>query len=456
MLESLDPRDLMSVYAWTGAVSTDAADIQNWATDAPPAPPMPGMPGGMMVPPLPGPYDDIYFNAAANDSFGNSRNCERLAYANTSFAGMHIQSGYNGTVYLDGAISVGTFDLAAGAISQAGIIATLTVTDSFTWTGGILNSSAYLSTVQISGATALFAPANGGTVNLGSSISLENGAAGTLKEGTIDLNKDGIQFRTSTGSSLRLASDTAAGVLYLGWTRFLEGQIGPGTNWTVDNDTLVRIHGELVNNAGTYSLLSGAAVEISGVPSSDIAYTQVGATAATYLHGDSELTTGFAAPGAHDRSIQINSGILATVYDSDAGTGNATITTKTLEILGGDIYVNYGPGAHTHFGQLAVDGDIFWNGGTFHAYVYTDGSTCDVLRTINGGAFDVDSGTVAPIFVDSDYGESSFPHSGDSWQVLLADGLFLDADAPTVTNTSVWKMQKGPGNPFTYWALVAK
>ena len=104
MLENLDRRDLMSVYAWTGAVSTDARDILNWATDAPPAPPMPGMPGGTMPPPLPGLYDELYFNAAANDSSGNSRNCERLAYANTSFAGMHIQAGYNGTVFLAGAI----------------------------------------------------------------------------------------------------------------------------------------------------------------------------------------------------------------------------------------------------------------------------------------------------------------------------------------------------------------
>jgi hypothetical protein len=211
----------------------------------------------------------------------------------------------------------------------------------------------------------------------------------------------------------------------------------------------------LTNTGGTARLLPGASAEITGNPLnplSTLAYVQVGGgTAATYLHGNSELVT-------PDMSIAIDTGILATVYDSGVGNANATIRTALLEIRGGDIYIDY-QGTPYHFGELVVAGNVKWTGGTFHVYVYSDGMTNDVWRTTNpggnSGRFDIDGGTVAPIYLDSDYGTSSLPTSGTDWEVLKAGGGFVDNDAPSVDDPILWSMEIDTLTPPIFWALVA-
>src|SRR4029079_14621293 len=101
--------------------------------------------------------------------------------------------------------STNMFGMSGGILDQPSG-ADLTVTGTFWWTAGKLNSTANLANVTITGeyATATIAPANGVTVNLGSNLSLMNGAFATMKEGTVEVNKSGIAFTTNGGSSFNI------------------------------------------------------------------------------------------------------------------------------------------------------------------------------------------------------------------------------------------------------------
>jgi hypothetical protein len=238
---------------------------------------------------------------------------------------LQMVNGYSGTVTHTTLMSLGSLVIEGGTLTPYSSSSNdITVTQNFTWTGGTINFTSYASTLTVTGstATATIAPTNGGIVTLGSSISFENGAAATLNNGTIATNKDNLQFSTSTGSSVLMAP-TGLGSVVLGVAQFyLHSEIGSGTSWTIQANADVTMYGQLTNTGGTYTLLSGASVEITTNPlspfGSDRGYVQVGgATAATYLHGNSRLAT--------DGLIVMDSGTLATVYDSDAGTVNATI-----------------------------------------------------------------------------------------------------------------------------------
>lgn len=114
-----------------------------------------------------------------------------------------------GTLALGAPTLANVFALSGGAIAQAAS-ADLTVNGArsewsgtaFTWTGGTLNSSANLATVTLDGATGTIAPAGGGTVNLGSSLTLLGGAAVTVKEGTIHVTSDDVEFNVNSSSLL--------------------------------------------------------------------------------------------------------------------------------------------------------------------------------------------------------------------------------------------------------------
>lgn len=257
-----------------------------------------------------------------------------------------------------------------------------------------------------------------------------------MREGTIQLNKDGIELNTRPGSILAVIPGVLKMVVWEASQNWItKGMIWPGATWTVEAGAGFRMHGQ-IQNAGTVILEPDALVEITG-GAEDIAYAQAQVSGfpppATYLHGSSQLIT------AATKKILIDGGILATVYSEDAG-GNAILKCDVLEINHTDIYVNYGQPSHTNFGELVVTGNILWKGGTFRPFVYAGtGGATDVWRA--SGLFTIDSGTIAPIYLDSDYGTSSFPTSGSKWRVLETDLFFANANPPSVDNASLWRME---------------
>ncbi len=435
MLEAFEDRTVPAagIYTWIGSVSTDATDLSNWSIS-----------GASSAP-----------GSTANLIFGSSaqRNCVGLVSTGTSFAVVTLADNFAYTASLGEDLTFGNFTLAGGAISQPDANSDLTVTGAFNWTGGTLNSSEYLSTFTITGetATGLFAPASAGTVWLGSNFSLEDGAVATMEEGTIELNKDGIELCTATRASLNF--DPESGSAIFGVTRYLDGSIGSGTTWTISAGASVPFKGMITNN-GTLAILPGSTITIAGKPTIAVAYGQ-GVGASIFLHGSSTLAT------AADKKVVLAGGKLATVYNSDVSSANATVKTDQFEVAGTDIYINY-QGSNVHFGELLVDGDVLWTGGTFHTEVYNGGATCNVWRTTNAGGngaqFTIAGGTIDAIFLDTDHNTGSFPFGGDSWKVLRAGGGFVDDTAPNLMDTDpdLWEMEVDPDNPAIYWKVVAK
>jgi hypothetical protein len=277
-----------------------------------------------------------------------------------------------------------------------------------------------------------------------------------MQEGTINVSNSGLQFTTSTGSSFLLNPGALGEAIIQALQPSLPplGVILPGTSWTLaaGNFTFKGSAG----NSGTVTLLPNTVFSVLGDPDTNEGYVQWGQDSATYLQGTSTLVSPF-------EPVQIDNGTLATVWAGSVSSGTATIISPLVKVIGGNIYINYGLGltSHSHFGELVVDGNVKWTGGTFHAYVYADGTTSDVWRTTNdngfGGVFDIDAGTVDAIYVDSDYGLSSFPNSGDDWEIIQAGGGLADTDAPTVSNTTLWNLaiEPGPASPRIYWKVVA-
>lgn len=118
---------------------------------------------------------------------------QSAAGAGSATIGLHslrLISGYSGTVTIIAPLQTGTFVLSAaptGSIAQqptGSISSDLTVTDTFTWTSGTLNSSANDATVNINGGGSI-APTNAGTVTLGSTL-IFTGTQPAPKETTID------------------------------------------------------------------------------------------------------------------------------------------------------------------------------------------------------------------------------------------------------------------------------
>ncbi|MBA4062338.1 MAG: hypothetical protein C0501_01265 [Isosphaera sp.] len=441
-MEALEGREVLAALTWTGAISDNVFIAGNWYLRGTTTPPSTG----------PSPADELYFDGAVssvNDPVLNSPSA-------FSINAVRVIGGYSGRVTLNTSVSVGTLVLASAAatIDQpavSGGTSNITVTNQFTWTGGTLNSTSNVSTVTVtgSGATALIAPTDRGKVSLGSHLAFANGAAATMNAGTIDATNEGLRISTTDEASFTVVTGPLWEAI-LSVSQFLQGEIHPGTSWTMESGSHLRVRGT-ITNAGTLTIMANAIFEVSGGdPEAIPAYTQGGASSATYLQGDAELIT------PQDQKIVIDNGILATVWVPDVA-GSATIRTGTLQIDRGHIYVNYGQAVHVNFGELLVSGDVWWNGGTFHPFVYSGGVANDVWRTIDGGTFEIDGGTIAPIYLDTDYGTSSFPTSGDRWKVLRAGGGFVDASAPSVDDPGIWRLQiDAAGAPPIWWELIAR
>jgi hypothetical protein len=228
------------------------------------------------------------------------------------------------------------------------------------------------------------------------------------------------------------------------------GFIEAGSSWTLIAG--IFSFGGAVGNSGTVTLMPNTVFAPVGDAATHEGYVQWGNNSATYLLGGSALVSAL-------QPILIQGGTLATVWADGISSGTATVAAPTVEVSGGDIYVCMQQGLHVNFGELLIDGNLEWSGGTFHPYVYVGGGINDDWRTISpnfAGTFTISGGTVAPVYLDSDHGTSSSPFSGDLWQVLKAGGGFADNTSPSVNNTTLWRMQiDTEASPPIYWEMIA-
>jgi hypothetical protein len=429
-LEALEAREVPANFTWTGALSTNALDAANWSSLE--------EPGG-----LPGEDDHLYFNGPSLVTIGDPDepyeggvstsgsvvNCDNLQSLGSGFAGVHIGAGYTGTVTTGEALTFGVFDLANGAISQSASAFDLTVTGTFNWTGGVLNSSAALANFTLSGATATIAPTGGASVALGSSIDFSNGSTTTLKEGTLNVTKDGIELHVRTLSTIKVDPGANAYTV-IGGLFSTHLQIKPNAKVTVLTGSFNAK--SRVTNEGTLTLSKDTAAEFAGSAASTTAYLQK-TGGKTFLTGGTSLVTPLS------KNIAIEGGILATISDSpDGWDGNvsASILTNRLIVTGGDIHIAYTAPLRRTFGQLQVIGEVHWLGGTFHCVVPEDGSGDSwhsTKLTIGGTA------ALSVTVIDAEWAPTT-PTSGRVWDVLIADNPIVRAAGTPSVDGQVWEL----------------
>lgn len=426
-VEALEAREVPAVFYWTGAQNTDANNPYNWSVGG-----APGLPGEGDVlhfsstPSVPIPGQPSPPPTSAPDCVGLLSLGEGI-----SFAAVYIESTYTGTVTIAEALTFGTFQLAGGAISQPDATFSLTVTGSFTWTGGTLNSSAALANFVLSGATAIIAPVGGESVSLGSSIDFSNGSITTLQAGTLNVTKDAIELRVSGTSTLKVDPGAAAYAV-IGGLFSTHIHIKPNASATVLTGYFNAK--SRATNEGSFTLNAGTTANFSGSIESTIAYLQKSG-GKTFLTNNSHLTT------AVSKSIGIEGGILATLSGGPNTDTIAQIATNRLIVTGGDIYINYGSEGYATFGLLFVSGEVLWNGGTFHSFVSQNGDSDKWFAT----KFTI--GGTAAFSVTSLAGEwtPTPPTSGSVWTILISNNPIVRAAGTPSVDGQVWELVEAAG-----------
>ena len=349
-LEPLDSRDLLSVYTWTGMVSTDAANMSNWSVMQEMIPGQPPPPPG-----LPDGDDELIFGPMAF----NSRDCDNLTSATDSFATVRIQSGYNGTVALGEALTFGVFDLASGAIAQPTSGTDLSITGAFTWTGGTLNNTPTEAAVRLTGAVGIISAGNGNTIATGSALTLDAGANIAIGAGTVDFS-NGSPLTVDNGT-LTITAPANESVAFTGPEgSYIDGkakiELKAQGNLLIRNIDFAPKNRLFVNNGGNLTIKDGAraafgtnaiAGPIAGTPLvTDILQN----SGNIYLHSGCRLTSGHGV-------MELKEGKLIVVAEGGAAGTTATIGCQ-MTLAGGKIMFT------TNTGTLKFNQDLYWLGGT--------------------------------------------------------------------------------------------
>lgn len=218
MAEVLEARENPAGYWWAPTQDLLATNPANWRY---------GSQLGPIATTAPGPQDDLYFRAGTSANLNcivpstgstypppppmdeaHADDPEPSIPSNT-YAGLQLVESYAGTLDLRRSLAVGNLEVTSGKIAQNDPVAigtygmggTLWATSAFSWTGGGLNADEQASPVAGyinlgPGVQAgLAAPANSGTVSLGSYLRLlrnettQTGAKLTVEEGTYNLNR---------------------------------------------------------------------------------------------------------------------------------------------------------------------------------------------------------------------------------------------------------------------------
>jgi len=339
-----------------------------------------------------------YFGTATFDS-SNTLPCEDFS---GSFDSININPGYTGTITLNGDLTVVMFYQGDGTIDQPlGTGSEITITQWWGWEGGTLNSTSTLSSVTLDGSlypgmtSATIAPANAGTVYLGSNIHFINGALATFLDGTIDAINDPEVFLCQAQVTVTVQTNVVwAGVRRINLTTVQDSFTVGGGPFGQANPPI-----EMHNNNGSVLIRDGATVILSGqvaVGGLNLgSYYQTSAGILTIESGSTLKVT---------HGARIASGHIYTRHNTNL-LDNVNAQTATIDGdffgTGGTLIINTGPGLLKHYGTLSVLGTVGLEG-TFRYEPYIDGynsGICDRLVatgniTINSNP--LSTATVAP------------------------------------------------------------
>lgn len=381
--EMLEARDVPAVYYWDPVLDQNGGEEQidprvsvgsNWTdqygtrySDSSP----------------PGANDDLYYiGTSLEPSNGAPQFPWSESYIDSSsggtFKSIHLLAGYTGTVHLQVATTVGTFEQQDGAIAQESGGLDFYVTSSFTFTGGTLNNTSSLGTVHLQGATGTIQPATNGSVERGSTLSLESrsGVGSTLTQlpGT-EWTTNGAGMDVFANCSYELPEQPGAGpvkVLKKQGRVEKDGVINLYIDGTENVNQVYETDAGIWVQGGILTITHDAKVTGTVAPGNT---TNVGLTlGAVYLKNGTTLTTPIFA---------MNGGVF---YTTPAAAGVPQVATidGTIAVTNGSIILGQVNGQPHTWSELKATQQFNMSGGLFAASVDgTNGSaSCDKITAL--------------------------------------------------------------------------
>jgi hypothetical protein len=377
-------------YYWTGLIDGDFDKAGNWAPimvgEGDPPGPIPGAEDHVVFAPYPDPLNP--FEPPEARPCGNMHPPGAAAYASVT-----LMASYDSVVTVATGFSTRGFFLYGGTIDQPSSGTDITViggpaNDDFIWTGGTLNSTSHLATLTVTGSstTGRIAPAGGGTVNLGSNLTLTNSAAVTTKEGTINLTTEGGLLNITSNAVMNVAPENTN--LFTLLIAGGESQINVTTGGSLtfeSGDTTS--HFPLYNNDGTVTIFPTAfAWFLNGVQGDAGGRSYVQSSGTTRIYGKG-------VSGANAR-LNAQNGMLMSGGTLDIETqmsgvplGEAAIVIpdgKSMTISGGQVIWRGGDAAYHNFGVLRINGDVNWTGGVYRPHVSAENQEWADLWWVQG------------------------------------------------------------------------
>ncbi len=389
--------------------------------------PDPDLPGPVVTGPanrLPGNGDDVTIPGVGVVGPGGSAyypDCNGLIVAGGgAFQSLTILSNYTGTVTFGGAITTGAYSQGGGAISQPSSGTDLTVTSTFNWSGGTLNSSTNQAIVHLRGATGTISPGAGNVITTGSTLSFENN--GTVGS-TVTFNPGEVDFAGGTGidvndlCSVNMAPKKTAEIRF----KTTDGRNpSDGKNIVLKNGSTYRIFGENDFPATGEPTLAEAISDIPMVMNTGSKFTIEAAASARF----EKKSAGYQLDATKFGSILQFGGLLSIESGSELSvekgvqmlggtlqtTAHATLAAaKQVGAIWGSlridsitngpaiqILINAGSTPHKR-GYLSVSGDVKLNAGTYKPNVdASDSSNVDawiVLGSVTIGS----AAKIAPV-----------------------------------------------------------
>lgn len=436
MLNPMEDRTVPAVFYWLGGGNNTFGTVGDWTLDPVNKAPAAGTPGAG--------------DEAVYDGTVSSAVCAEVGAADpfgytylSSIAAIRAVNGYAGVLGFPRALSVGTFQMTS-ADAQTDQYTDLTVTGTFTWTGGTINLNTGLVNLILSGATATIAPEGGGTVTTGDNLNFTNGATGTITAGTINFNNGSVYSLTGTGTTLTV--DTSAGDVNF---QQPAPPPAPQPEAVIGQGTLEITKGGHNNPkpfpivvAGEWDLIGGTTVNVTGGGSTQYS---VSTRAVAPQSGLISIENGSTLQVANGVAIG-KGGVLQSQPKPGAGQDQRltfpAVLKGNLDLSGGGFMIDAGAAPHV-WGTFNVTGNVNWTGGMFHVTVDPNAANLNFDQWIIDGTLNVtvtldQNGNPVPgsPSVDGLLSPNNPPAKNQVWKgiIFAAGGITKTGPIPTADN----------------------
>jgi hypothetical protein len=449
LVEALEAREVPAVNTWLGTVSTDFDTAANWSLNA-----------------VPEAGDDIVFEGVWQEDEGGGAMSSLMGggesnlippgggYVSADCEGMHGAAGgdyhsvtldatYTGRVTLDGDVVTGNFNLAGGTIDQPDLgtgpfDTEITVTESFNWTGGTLNSTPNDANVNIQGAGNIAIPTDG-TLYCGSTLNFTNPTAAAVETlitgaGTL-LQTGGTGIYVGTNAGVHVVSSPNAAVGIGGDNKTLT--LAWGSYWGHEGSGTAPMAHRVINEGGRFYLKGQVTLTMTGGDANTPAYTQ---NAGVWPFTPKlEIQNGCIMDVSASKGVLINGGQVWLVGNAPLGVAGQVATIKgnfemTYGTIGFDSPILIGEQQTPTWGLFKVDGNATWSGGTFLpgvdcAYPGPGFGSCNgwtITGTLTIDASKPDKPTIGPVPQNLAAGQQPW----GKWTIIGSPNIV--GDTPTI------------------------